>query len=53
MFKKISDAYQILQDPQKRTLYDKYGEAAFKDGAQEESEDGGGGEFGNFQSEFG
>ncbi len=37
-FAELSNAYEILQDDQKRALYDQYGEAAF--------ENGGGGGFG-------
>ena len=31
-FKKISQAYQILSDPKKKDLYDRYGMAAFQPG---------------------
>lgn len=44
-FKKVSEAYEVLKDPEKKGLYDQYGHAAFQQGGMGNAGAGRGGPF--------
>ena len=53
MFKKISHAYEVLSDEQKKAAYDRYGEAAFQQGGMGAARGGAGAGFqGGFHDPF-